>query len=173
MLSAVPFNAGKADIKGVEFESTVRPTEGLTLEGSVSYLDFKFTDIDPNAAASGITPDTVPPMTPKWKWSGSIAYEIPFENGASVTPRFYVDYSDSYYTDPVNGPTNFVGARTIMNANITYKSADDKWNLIAGVTNLADKHYYTNIFDITANNGVATKVVARPREFFVTVRRNF
>ncbi|MBO9499260.1 MAG: TonB-dependent receptor [Novosphingobium sp.] len=172
-LSAVPFNAGKANIKGLEFETTIKPTEGLTLEGSLSYLDFKFTEIDPNAAASGITLDTVPPMSPKWKWSGSISYDIPLANGATITPRFYADYTDSYYTDPVNSPTNLIASRTILNANITFRPASDGWQLVAGVTNLTDKHYYTNAFDVISLNGTGSRVVARPREFFVTLRKNF
>src|SRR5690606_38851313 len=113
-------------------ETTIKPVEGLTLQGSVSYLNFKFTEIDPNAAQSGITPSTVPPMTPGWKWSGSIAYEFPFANGASITPQFYADYTAGYFPDPVNAADNFVPGRTVLNANITYRSADRDWEFVAG-----------------------------------------
>jgi iron complex outermembrane recepter protein len=172
-LSAVPFNAGKADIKGFEIEAFLEPTDGLRIDGSLSYLDFEFTELDPNALGSGITEDTVPPMTPKWKWSGSIAYEFPVGEAGSITPQFYVDHTSSYYTDPVNAPNNFIGGRTVLNANITFKTADEAWSVVGGVTNLTDKYYYTNAFDLTVTNGSVSKVVARPREFFVTVRRNF
>lgn len=172
-LSAVPFNAGNADIKGLELETMLRPVDGLRIEGSVSYLDFEYKTLDPNALASGIGPNSAPPLTANWKWSASIAYDIPFQNGATLTPQIFADYTSSYYTDPANTPANKIDGRTILNANITYKSPDESWELVAGVTNLADKFYYTNAFDITAINGTASNVVARPREFYVTVRRNF
>jgi iron complex outermembrane receptor protein len=172
-LSAVPFNAGKADIKGVELETTIEPVDGLTLQGSVSWLDFEYKSLDPNATASGITLDFLAPYTPEWRWSVDLAYEIPLASGATITPRFYADYTDSYFTDPVNAATNHIDARTILNANIAFRTADEGWELIAGVTNIADKHYYVNAFDIIAINGNNSQAVGRPREFFVTARKNF
>jgi len=172
-LSAVPFNAGTADIKGIEFETTIEPTEGLTFNGSLSYLDFDYKSLDPNATASGITLNYVAPYTSKWRWSFEAAYEISLANGSSITPRFYADYTSSYFTDPVNASSNFIKGRTILNANIAYASADNGWELIAGVTNIADKHYYFNAFDIISINGNNSEAVGRPREFFVTVKKNF
>lgn len=171
--SAVPFNAGKADIKGLEFETTLEPVDGLTFNGSLSYLDFQFKTLDANALASGIGYDFVPPFTPEWRWSAEIAYEIPMASGASVTPRFFADYTSSYYTDPANAASNLIEARTMLNANITYSSPDDSWEVVAGVTNIADKHYYFNAFDIIAINGNVSKAVGRPREFYVSVKKNF
>lgn len=172
-LSAVPFNGGDADVKGVEVETTIEPTQGLTLSGSLSYLDFQYTALDQNATASGVTLDSKTPFSPEWKWAVQAAYEIPLANGASITPQFSANFLDEFYVDATNAPSNFVGSRTLMDANITYRSPDEEWELVAGVTNLGDDHYYTNIFDISTIEGTASKVVARPREFFVTVRRNF
>lgn len=172
-LSAAPFNAGDADIKGFEVEANVEPTKGLTISGSLSYLDFEYTRLDSNASDSGITTAFVPPFTPKWKWSTRIAYEIPLSNGATLTPQVYIDHTDSVFTDPVNAATNFLASRTIANANITFNSASDDWSAVVGVTNIGNKKYFSNAFDITTVNGNNTKVVARPREFFVTLRRNF
>jgi len=172
-LSAVPFNAGNADIKGVEVETVLEPVPGLIFSGSLSYLDFEYTKLDPNAIASGVTLDSTTPFSPKWKWSAQLSYEIPLGNGATLTPLVYADFMDDLYADFVNAPTNFVDSRTVLNANLAYRTADKDWEIIAGVTNLTDKHYYTAVFDISAVNGTASQVVARPREFFVSLRRNF
>jgi len=172
-LSAAPFNAGNADIKGFEVEATLRPTSAFTLTGSLSYLDFEYTELDSNATASGINTDFVPPFTPKWKWSMSASYIVDMGNGATITPYVDIDHQGAVYTDPVNAPTNFLAGRTVMNANISYKSPGGTWELIGGVTNLTDKHYYTNAFDIAVVTGSVQKIVARPREWYLTLRRNF
>lgn len=172
-LSAVPFNGGNADIKGIEVETMIEPVDGLTFNGSLSYLDFEYTKLDPNALASGVSTSSTAPFTPKWKASAELAYEIPVGNGASITPRISVDYTDNVYADSVNAPSNFIADRTIMDANVTYRSADKGWEAILGVTNLTDEHYYVSVFDISAINGTASKVVARPREFYLTLRKNF
>ncbi|HWW63819.1 MAG TPA: TonB-dependent receptor [Sphingomonadaceae bacterium] len=172
-LSAVPFNAGRANIKGIELETVLHPVGGLNITGSFSYLDFKYTELDPNAAASGITSGFISPFTPKWKWSIDASYELALGNGATITPQFDIDHQSSVYTDPVNATTNYLAGRTIANASLRFQAADQKWELIGGVTNLTDKHYYTNAFDIALAIGTVQNSVGRPREFYVTLRRNF
>lgn len=171
-LSAAPFNAGDAEIKGFEVETVLRPADGLQIDGSLSYLDFEYKNLDPNATGSGITNDFITPFTPEWKWSFGVQYEAEVGN-STITPRVFVDYLDDIFTDPVNSATNNLPSRTLVNANITYRSPDEMWELVAGVTNLTDELYYSNAFDITTVNGNNSWVVGRPREFYLTVRRNF
>ncbi len=45
---ALPFNGGDAEIKGIELETTLRPVDGLLIDGAVSYLDFDYTSLVPN-----------------------------------------------------------------------------------------------------------------------------
>ncbi|RZA12013.1 MAG: TonB-dependent receptor, partial [Proteobacteria bacterium] len=89
---ALPVNAGDADIKGVELETTIRPFDGLTIDGSVSYIDFDYTrfgtytttinNVSTTVAVGGPTNLNGPqfgdyaPFTPKWKWSVGLQYEI-------------------------------------------------------------------------------------------------
>ncbi len=171
--SAAPFNAGDAEIKGVEAETTIEPVDGLTLSGSVSYLDFEYTRLDANATASGYTADYVPPFTPKWKWSASLAYEFLLDNEGTITPQIYADFRDDIFTDPDNKAANFIEARTLLNANITYETGNGDWQFVAGVTNLTDEYYLNNIFETSSINGQGQAVVGRPREFYASVRRNF
>jgi len=172
-LSAVPFNAGNADIKGIEVETVLRPVTGLEISGSVSYLDFEYKKLDANATASGIGPGYVPPFTPEWKWAISASYEYRFASGATLTPQIGFNYISHVYTDPVNAPTNFLAGYTVGDANLTYRTADRDWEMVVGVTNITDKHYYTNAFDIYSVNGTVSGIVSRPREYYLTLRRNF
>ncbi len=172
-LSAAPFNAGDADITGYEAELFLEPGNGFSLSASYGYLDFEYKKLDPNATASGIGPGFIAPFTPEGKYSLQASYEFALESGGSITPQIYANYVDSVFTDPVNSSTNFLEDYTVVNANITYRTANGDWELVAGVTNLGDEHFYTNAFDIAGINGTTQSVVARPREWFLTARHNF
>jgi len=73
----------------------------------------------------------------------------------------------------VNAATNHLPSYTVGNARISYRSADADWELSGGVTNFTDKHYYTSAFDIVAISGTSAFSVAPPREWYITLRRNF
>ncbi|MBN8832447.1 MAG: TonB-dependent receptor, partial [Sphingomonadales bacterium] len=77
------------------------------------------------------------------------------------------------YTDPANRSFNHLDGRTVVNANITFETGAKDWSLVTGVTNLTDRHYYTNAFETAIVSGTVQNIVARPREWYVTLRRNF
>src|SRR5262249_33563327 len=55
---ALPVNAGRAHVKGLEFEAEAHPVAGLEMDGSLSYLDFKYVSLpslDPTTGLSTIT----------------------------------------------------------------------------------------------------------------------
>jgi iron complex outermembrane receptor protein len=67
-------NAGDAKAKGVELELTAVPVRAITLGANVSYLDFKFTRLDPRFTAAG---NSLPAQRPKWVANLSAEYESP------------------------------------------------------------------------------------------------
>lgn len=187
-LSALPFNAGSADMKGFEIETDLEPVDGLTINGMLSYLDFQYTELAPAALASYISLDDYPPLTPEWKASAGIAYEFELMNGATLTPRIDIDYTSKTYSDPANNgfyPAGFpvspqfadvnpylIPGHTTLNARITFVSADKNWQASLSVSNLTDEYYWTNNFAFYFS-GTGQHVVAPPREWAVTLRRNF
>ena len=187
-LSAMPFNAGSADIKGVELEADLRPVEGLSITGAISYLDFQYTELDPLAVASRIDIDDYPPLTPKWKASGGIAYAIDLGDTGTLTPRFDIEHQSKTYSDPANNgfypagmpvPAQFadlnpflIPGRTTMNARLTYDSPDKEWQISAAVKNLTNEFYWTNSFAFYFT-GTGQRIIAAPREWSISVRRSF
>jgi iron complex outermembrane receptor protein len=169
--SAAPFNAGDADIKGVELETTFFPVNGLKIQGQVSYLDFEYQTL--SSDAGGIELGFVPPFTPEWKWSLFVSYDIMLPGGSTITPQIDANYMDDIFSDPDNSQTNHISSHTVANARISYLTAYGDWEVILGVTNLTDKHYYTTAFDVWPTSGTSRFMVARPREWYVTLRRNF
>lgn len=167
-------NAGTGRTKGIEIEATITPAEGLTLEGSVSYLDFKYRKLIPQAIASGLRPEFKTPYTPKWKWSAGAQYRATLgEDVGTLTPRIDVAYQSEVFAYPVNSAINRLNARTLVNARLAYGSPDETWEVAASVTNLTDKAYLTSVFDIAAASGVATAGVGRPREWSLAITKRF
>ncbi len=171
MPCALPANAGDAKVKGVEVETTIRPIDGLLIDGSASYTDFDYVadSLDP---ASGILPGMVSTYTPEWKWSLGVQYEIPLGSSGSVIPRVDAAYQSEVYTNAVNGATNLIDGYTIANARISWRNANEDLELGLEVTNVFDKYYFHTLFDLTrAGAGFVTGLPGRPREWAITAKK--
>jgi iron complex outermembrane receptor protein len=170
--NATPVNAGDADIKGAELELTARPVDGLLVDLAASYLDFEFTRIGAaGATITGVTLSNVAPFNPEWKVSAGLQYEIALGGAGTLTPRVDGSYQDSYYTAVDNNPLSFIEDYTLYNARLTWRSPEEEWQASLAVTNLEDKFYYTHKFRLPI--GITTGQVAPPRQWSLSVRRNF
>ena len=76
---ALPVNAGDADVKGIEVETTLRPVEGLLIDGVAELPRFPVHEhLARRAVPTGNARadcGMYPPYTPKWKWSVGAQYE--------------------------------------------------------------------------------------------------
>jgi iron complex outermembrane receptor protein len=73
------------------------------------------------------------------------------------------------YNDATNLPELYRPAVTNLNAAVHYFSADEKYQLTLGGTNLGDKRYIT----VGSANGAEGEIVgtySRPREWYATIR---
>jgi iron complex outermembrane receptor protein len=140
----MPVNAGDADVKGLELETTITPIDGLSIDGAFSYIDFEYKEF--GSFTSGTTtvfvggPTNInapqfgdyPTFTPEWKWSLGAQYEIDLgESNGSLTPRVDAAYQSKIYTNATNRPTNQIDAYTIANARLTWRNEDDDLNVLA------------------------------------------
>ena len=168
---ALPFNAGNAEVKGVEVETSIRPFDGFLIDAAVSYLDFEYTSLAPN---TGLTLGMVSPNTPEWKWAVGAQYEIDLGGAGSLTPRFDIAFQDDIFTNAVNRSSNLIESYHLANARLTWTNADNDLEISAEVTNLFDKYSLLTVFDLTlAGTGWATGQPARPREWALTVKKKF
>ena len=169
---AAPTNAGDADLKGAEVELSLRPAAGFMIDGSLSYIHFKYTSLDPLAVSGGITPDMVTQFMSKWKWSIGAQYEIGLGDSGSLTPRIDAAYQSSIFSNATNEPNSLVPGYTIANARLTWRNAGGDLEISAEVTNLFDKYYLLNKFDVAAA-GIASGVPGRPREWALSMTKRF
>lgn len=171
-----PRNVGTAKVKGAELEMEFLPTPYLSFNGSLSYLDFKYTRLRSGALAGSSSPiaplDMVTPYTPKWSWSLGGQYEIPLKTG-SIRARLDANYQGDVYTDAINNTSNLIKGYTVLNGRISWTSEDSTWQVALEVQNLTNKLYYLTLFDQLDQAGTVVAQPAMPRTWAVSVKRNF
>jgi iron complex outermembrane receptor protein len=169
-------SAAEGRIQGVEFTGLVVPFDGLTLNGSFSYTDAKYTKVaSPSAAA--ILAGSPFPYTPKTKFTLGITYERPLGDnlgtlvlGANYasqssfstaqTNASYIRYLKGYDTLSLTADLKDVGGRPV--------------DLQLFVTNATDEEYATGVADFYNQAfGVATQTYGEPRMYGVRLRYRF
>ncbi len=161
-------NIGDARVRGFELETTLRPVPGLSIDGAMSLTDFEFTSI--NYPTTAIVVGANRPGIGEWKWSLGAQYEADLGgNWGSLTPRVDISYTPGYCGNFTCDPNVTVDSYTLVNARLTWRSADEDWSVALEATNLFDKFYFLNKFATFYVNGQP----GRPREVALTVRRNF
>jgi iron complex outermembrane receptor protein len=160
-----------AKVKGLEWEITAVPIDGLRLDWSGGYN--KFTSGIKTAGKPGYNwPGNH--RQPSWNMHADASYEI--ETGiGSFTPR--IDWAwqsqQDYKANPsVGAPAGLeiIKPYSLWNAQLAYAAPDSKWSLTLSVTNLGDKFFYYQ----PIIGGLNTQVrVGAPREFSLTLRRTF
>ncbi len=178
---ALPLNAGEADVKGFEAELALRPVDGLQIDASLAYLDFKYTSISASAASSGIGTEDEGMFIIPWSWSIGAQYEIDLGNAGTLTPRVDVSHDDSYSrnannVDKATGGVDIFGripGRTLANARLTYRTMDEDWEVALEVRNLTNKLYYTDFFDNRGSTNSIQGSPGEPRTWAVSLKRKF
>jgi len=163
-------NAGDAEIKGFEFESTWRPVAGLSVDTSYSHTDFKYTKLN---NVGGIQPTFVAPFMPADKASLGVQYEITMQNGGRITPRVDSSFQSELWTNGNNQVSNRIGGYTLINARLTWQNADGDLAVSVEGTNLGDKYYFNARADQYTGAGHTDGAPGRPREFAITLQKKF
>jgi iron complex outermembrane recepter protein len=167
---ARPDNAGNADIKGAELELFAQPTAALSLDASYSYLNFKYTKLDP---ATFIPVYDIAPGMIRSKFSLGAQYELALPGG-TLTPRVDLSYQGSYYSNGINSNLNRVPGYHVTNAQMVWRPGSSAWTFTAAAKNVFNKLYYTSVFDFTTiGNPWVYGTPAAPREYQVQVQRKF
>ncbi len=187
-------------MKGFEVETLIRPIENFTIDGSVSYLDFQYQNVD--SSATGVTLNDITPYTPKWKAAVGLQYDIPDVLNGVVTTRLDGAYQSEIFTEAANirslpvsstiaagafGFSNAGGGGSIptlqlsnriagyflANARVGWQSDAKDWGVTLEVQNLTNKYYFLTLLQEAFGAGTASGQPGRPRTWSVSVRRTF
>ncbi|MDX9873750.1 MAG: TonB-dependent receptor [Spongiibacteraceae bacterium] len=167
-------NVGKAVIQGVELELLASPIDNLTLNASVGWLDYENKDLGAaEGAAGGPTLDSWPMHTPEWKGAVGIQYEFNLGDMGTLTMRGDARYQSKIYNDAANNEAIAIDPYTIVDARITWASLDDKWTVSLFGTNLTDREYFVAKFRGNTPPPTHEGTPGRPREWGLSIKRNF
>lgn len=177
-------NVPKSRVFGFESDISIRPIEGLTLAGSVTYLDSKintFTSFNVLGAIQDFSGEPLP-FTPKWNFGLDLDYRHKLANGGA--PFFGASLSSHSSSDaspgsgeieipvsPVNRTipdltTPFkTNAYTTVDARLGYEAPDGQWKVTVWGKNIFNEYYWSNA--VIANDSIF-RLAGRPRTYGVT-----
>lgn len=117
---------------GVEWEGSVRLADGFFVHTSVGYIDV---DVD--------DPQAVAPLTPELTASLSPEYTFPMAGGGALTFRADWSFRDEMFGEPSSDPgrLTMIDSRDLINADISYLSANEKWTVGLYGRNITDERY--------------------------------
>lgn len=168
-------NAASAEIKGFELEVQAVPTDGLTLRGSLAWLDTRYKDFlyfDPVAAKFIDLKGYALQNAPRWASTLGINYTREFAGGSSVVADVSWMYTgQKFYTAVVNTPRSSIQPTYYVDALLTWYGPDKRYSIGLWGKNLFDKRYISTVYDSPGYMGLVG--YAPPRQFGVTVGYNF
>jgi iron complex outermembrane receptor protein len=159
-------NGDAIKINGVELEMGFRPSSQLTFNGSLGYLDAKYSSqiVDIGFGPvdlKGVRKDYAP------RWTGYFAtdYRVPLDQGASGELVFggSVNYKGAMATNPVDNPVGYQRQYALVDASITYRTDNQKYSVQVFGRNLTDKYYKTT--GEAAGGFTLFEAVGRPRSY--------
>jgi len=159
-------NVGRLHTKGVEVEGGFRASQELNFSGGVTYNDAKITEFPgaqcyPNqTAAQGCvgTPARQdlagyrPPQAPKWKLAASGDFTPSLTQTLDGVLQLAYSYQSGINFSINQDPQTYQPGYGIANVSLGVRSSDKKWELIAFVNNVFDKHYFSNMNNDTGNH---------------------
>jgi len=188
-------NAGDAEIKGAELEMQFAVTDRWLLDGSVSYLDGKYTRVDsqvtiaklyPNGSFAGpgpgpgatvdvvdLTLDDELQQAPKNKYTAGVRYTLPLSNDGQIVANANYAWVDRVRSAVTRTNAVEMPSYSLVNAQVQYIAPDKRWSLAVFGTNLTDEYYRIGGINFVNGPGSVEADVARPREYGATVRFNF
>ncbi len=163
-------NIPRSRIWGGEAELTARPSDAITLRGSIGVLDAQIergTVSGANVAGNDLT--NAPALT------ASAGIDATFYEGDAGTFSGTVDlaYTASQFFDVVNTPRLEQKGYALLSGFIRWESANGRFNASIWGKNLTNEFYFTSRVDLLAGFGFDYNHVAAPRTYGVTVGTTF
>jgi iron complex outermembrane receptor protein len=168
-------NAGKATIKGAEFEAVAHITSNFSLSGMVSYIDAKYDEYI--VAGVNVASQRVFQNTPRNSSNLRATYEVPLPvagyNGrlALIGVAAYRGQTYQFETPSILDQE----AYKLYDASLVWTRADGKVRVGLHGKNLSDRRYKTAgyLFPTLGNEGTLTAFYGAPRTVQGTVEYRF
>ena len=176
-IAPVTRNAAEADIDGFELELTAIPADGWLVQAGIGYLDAEYTSLDPDENFTtdllSLSLDSKLVNTPEWSGNLGVQYTLNFTGGGHLITRADLSYIDDHFKDALNFPQLHQDSYSLIDAYITYVSAQDNWEVSLFGKNLTDETYIVSGFANGLTQGRVTANLGRPREWGLSLKYRF
>ncbi len=171
--TALDLSAPEALSHGVDIEFSFAATEQLTLGLNSGYLETEYSeDVKDNSGAVAIPEGQDLLRAPRWTTSATLDYVFPITHAGEVRFNTTFTYRTSQRltnstTESLNSATILAtggdpgieitendlesGAYGLLNARLSYRTTDERWEVAAWGTNLTDKTYRDDDTHAVAN----------------------
>ncbi|QLC26397.1 TonB-dependent receptor [Parasphingopyxis algicola] len=157
-------NAGQSRLYGVDLELILRPTDELTISGSYTYINTKFTEYEFFTSAAGTASrgpcvrfDTLPNGQQGCiiSWTGNRVSQTPehqFQIFANYTAPisdtfdFFIEPNVRYQSDRFLSNANLASAPAFWRVDLRAGVTSDNWSITAYIENLFDDDTPTSVF---------------------------
>ena len=161
----------EAEYMGFEVEMMATPVENLLLSMNVSYIDAEVKDV---GISAGIFRDVEPAFTPEFKFSGLVRYEWPDSiAGGTIAAQVHGNYATSAYYNLQNFDSQKMDAHGLINARLSWMSADGHWRLAFFARNINDERNGIQGFDLSSLCGCSEIAYGKPQWFGGSLRYNW
>jgi iron complex outermembrane receptor protein len=172
-------NVSNADarIHGIELEMVARPTREITVDGSIAWLDAQYTRyLTLNSNFPGLGEVDLRgnrlPKSPEFTVSAGLEYRLQLGQAGELTLRGEVRYvSDVYFDQFETGALNQDGY-ALVNARLSFRSADERWSAALFGRNLTDATYYQSMVRVDQFFGTVASFGA-PRTYGIELGVRF
>lgn len=159
-------NAGKASSNGLEFDMKFRLSQYLTLFANGAWMDTEYdrffrSGVDYSGTPLRFSPD----------FSGTLGADgaVQFADGSGLRGFISIGYKDEHNLDE-----NFaIDSYTVVNARLTYRSADDAWQVALFGTNLGDEDFLVDYTEQTSAFGFTSAIRNEPRMYGAEITYRF
>lgn len=163
-------NGGEVEIYGFESEFFAVPTNWLTLNGSIGYLDASYKSVD--SRATQVTLSSKLPYTSDWTASLGAQTRI-YEGGKyRLLARADLAYRSSFFTQAANDPITEQDSYSLLNLTATLEIGE-QITIQGGVTNATDEEYLLGATSSLNTLGFAEGNYAAPRQYYIQSRWSF
>jgi len=189
-------NAARVRVRGVEFDSSFRPSPRLSLYANGAFTDAKYVRFrnapcppelsGGNVALAGQTPAAAgtPGLSPlvcdisgqilpgisKWSFSFGGEVNVPVSGG-----QVYLGYDGSYRSKFSSNPSRSlytdINGYSLSNFRLGYRK--DKWNVYGWVRNAFNQHYFELLSTQSGSTGLIVGQPGDPRTYGGTFRISF
>ena len=169
---ALPANAGNATAKGIEASLSGKLTNALSVFANYAWTHARFDDRDDNGNPQEYAGNSFR-LTPDHSAAIGLDWSLPFGAGNQFYLRPSYTWKSRIYFEDENAPGVEQGAYGLLNLRMGVRLDNNRWDIGAWATNLADEEFLIDGGNTGRRFGTPTFVPGSPRMYGVTARVRF